>query len=378
MNILIKGAYGEYNFGDDALMISTHQIVTSLFEKAEIYYECDGMHYKLLDRPDLKTIRYYNSDEFEPEIIIYGGGTQFFSFSNAITYEICLLPRKICLLAVNLFRKLTNFKIINLIKKDRILNRRIIAMGIGLGPFDGGRWSKFRVKRIFQNFDFLSVRDKQSVKYCNEFGLPCQEHADLCFNSNFRNIFLPEKKVASNKFKKIGIIVRDWELNNVSNLHVIFRELSSRLRAEDRNIKFIIFSSQRDIKWKNELEAKNEEYLEWKPSNTSINNFLTKLSEFDCTITMRYHGAVFSSMLGIPSICLDIEPKLRLISELIGMGSELWSKPFDIVECIEKIKKLESNSSEISNSLVEFVEMQTSLANQMQVDLINYLKAFNN
>src|SRR5690606_3724960 len=65
--------------------------------------------------------------------------------------------------------------------------------------------------------------------------------------------------------------------------------------------------------------------------------FLNSLNQFDAFITARYHGAILGSLLNKPTIAIEIEPKLRILTEQIP-EILLWSKPFQI----ENLKSLVS------------------------------------
>ena len=61
----------------------------------------------------------------------------------------------------------------------------------------------------------------------------------------------------------------------------------------------------------------------WNPSLWPLKNYLTKISSCDLIMTTRAHGAIVSSVLGVPSVIINIEPKLANIHKMLSQSSML-------------------------------------------------------
>ena len=118
---------------------------------------------------------------------------------------------------------------------------------------------------------------------------------------------------------RIGVIVRDWGHNHEGNSYTepLFRTIDS-LRREGKTVEFISFSATSDGEWIKRLKDRNEFITVWNPESESISSFLGFLSKYDLFITARYHGAVFASILRKPTVAIEIEKKLALVSDLLG------------------------------------------------------------
>ena len=77
----------------------------------------------------------------------------------------------------------------------------------------------------------------------------------------------------------------------------------------------------------------------WDPQQIKIENYLSELSECSIMVTSRAHGAIVSACLGIPSVCLAIEPKLEKVHKMLKNSSRLIepSDPNRIMAAIDEI-----------------------------------------
>lgn len=320
--ITIKGAYGETNFGDDLLMCVFENYFSKEFPDAKLIFEGEIAEYP----SKLLKMATYNKKEENISWIVYGGGTQFFSFGKKKNY----------------------FKILKtILKNPSILKNKIFGkenieqkdintafLGFGLGPFDGNKKAELNAQHKLSSASFIGVRDYVSKQFCDDWNLSCHLGADVVFSSYFsdfiNNINKNDKKTEGNK--KIGLIVRDWDWEASGKKYI---DTLIRFYNENKtsgNYKIIVYAPDRDKEWMKLL--KDEEILIWDPYKHTIKDFLNELNEFDAFISARYHGAIIGALLGKPVICVEIEPKLKILTEQVPQF-RLWKKPFDINELYE-------------------------------------------
>src|SRR5262249_13101907 len=110
----------------------------------------------------------------------------------------------------------------------------------------------------------------------------------------------------------------------------------------------------------------------WNPGSQTIADFLGILNGFDCLLTARFHGALFAALLGKPTVCIEIEPKLRLVSELLGCG--LWRQPFQEAECLALLDTLFQNYDSQQATLAAAVTRQQQLGEQLMREFLDFAK----
>jgi len=373
--IIIKGGYGLYNFGDDALMVAAYHVARNVFATDEIAFLCwDAPYiYKLIPEAHIIPINDV-AKKTQTDILLYGGGTQFYSFPLS---RIRLLKiEKIKNLLLYLFRPHAVFEEVkHRIKKspELIAHNRSAALGIGLGPFESSSIEEKRTQRLLKKMEFVAVRDPISAKLCQSWGINSFIHGtDLCYLPNLWDIDRSKKNdhSLSPSFEKIGVIVRDWKHNieGMAYFEKIFH-LIHELRRKNKKVNFILFKKF-DIEWLDRLEERGENSIVWDPDSNNINEFLEILSGFDAFITARYHGAVFASLLGKPSLCIAIEPKLEIIADQLKNLAAVWRTPYDNEKALRMIQQLEINAK----SLDAVIELATQRAVQMSQNCIAYLK----
>jgi polysaccharide pyruvyl transferase WcaK-like protein len=367
--IAIKGAYGCGNFGDDALMVAVYEITKRLFDTESVIFICRDANYISKILPVAKVAQQDNMIAKPADVLVYGGGTQFCSFSLAAKRGILSLFGRI---ARNVRRPFQlGLKVLYKMTETIVTapNQRVIAIGIGLGPFNENCRSMRNTKELFSCMEYIAVRDIYSYELCMEWG--CNNvslRSDLCYlpslwNTCMSNMQLGNKK---DKIRRIGVIIRDWSHTNEGDSYAApLFQVVEELRSIGKEVNFISFANRYDSNWDSRLRDRNEQSISWDPEKYSISEFLELLSNFDAFITVRYHGAVFASILGKPVVCIEVEQKLRLVSDLFGAGARLWTYPFSASECLRHISDLEDDYSVAVECLVRVVKEQGSLVEKM-------------
>jgi hypothetical protein len=126
-------------------------------------------------------------------------------------------------------------------------------------------------------------------------------------------------------------------------------------------VDFISFSKRSDALWAVRLEKRGEHLAAWNPQEQTVAQFIELLRGYDAFITARYHGAVFASLLRRPVVCIQVEPKLRLIADLLGRGARLWHYPFSARESLNHMDDLERSCPDVVAALCGVVTEQGQL-----------------
>lgn len=371
--IAIEGGYGFGNFGDDVLMVAAFEIAKRAFASESIVFLCREAGYIQRILPGARVVSPNSRHGEVADIVLYGGGTQFYSFPQtgqrgirSLFKRIVRNARRLVRLGQKMFMKM----------KEPVFptySSRVAAIGIGLGPFVENCAHMRRTKELFKRMDYVAVRDIHSYDLCKKWG--CNNVSlcsDLCYLPNSWKTYAPNSHTdnTTGEIRRIGIITRDWPHTCEGDSYAVpLFQVVDELRSVGKKVEFISFAGISDSEWAKRLKDKDEQFKAWDPEKCTISEFMELLSDYDAFITARYHGAVFASILGKPVVCIEVEQKLRLVSDLFGNGARLWTYPFNAPECLRHISDLESNYSKSIECLAHVVEEQSALAEKMVDEL---------
>ena len=135
-----------------------------------------------------------------------------------------------------------------------------------------------------------------------------------------------------------------------------------------------MFAGSNDAEWITWLTSRNIPYISWNPDTDTFSGFVRRLAEYDIFITARFHGALFATLLGKPSICIGVEEKLELFADLLDQGGRLWRHPFEPDACLEAVDNLRLSYARATAVLKNVAETQGRLANKMVADFTRFFQ----
>ncbi|MBB6329153.1 polysaccharide pyruvyl transferase WcaK-like protein [Chryseobacterium sediminis] len=354
MNISIKGAYGDSNFGDDLLMVVFEDFIKANIKNQSLNFIGAENNYvsKFLSGSS------YNNNQ-KDDLLVYGGGTQFFSFIEKSTLA-TKIKNNITKSPVKILKKV--FQKISSGNNEVAANYEKAFLGFGLGPFNNNIQAIEFAKNQLKDSLFTGVRDQVSYDYCNDWNIQSFLGADVVFSSYFYKYIQNVSKAEDTN--KIGIIVRDWDWKNSPADYQ--DQLISFVNSNPQlDVTFIVFAKDKDPKWLKRIQ--NYKSIVWHPETMGINDFIETLNSFSTFITARYHGAIIAGLLGKKVICVEIEPKLRILTEQIPSFA-LWDDHFDIAKLGELVQ------SELENDHQKSISDLRSKADDM---LNQFVKKYN-
>lgn len=307
-DIVIRGAYGAENFGDDALL---HSLIRNLSPEKKIAVIGKKNEYigKLFQTIDFYS--YEDNIELETHLLLWGGGTQFYDF-----FSIKFLFRKVFNLIINpknIIKKIMKIKV-----GPQVKFKKEVYLCVGFGPFASKKKKKITANKI-SLADLIYVRDIDSYNSLIKYSKNVFKAEDICM---LDKSYYFCKTVKNNK---ICIILRDWYYDNssqyIENIIEFYNKNKNKLEMD-----FILFG--KDPNCLKKLNDENIKYIQWDVNLYNIEDFSRKISEYSLIISARYHGIIFSLIHNIPAIAIEIEPKLRLVSEQYNKNILLWEKPF--------------------------------------------------
>ena len=367
--VLLRGNYHEANFGDDALLLACSALLSST--GGEVVIDGKGATYH---DERMSNVSNHQSGTQEPNLICYGGGTQFFSLTPP--------PGQVTLWRRVLGKLISPKDIVSSIrarrKNSRSKNTMTIAIGMGIGPFKEDFEAELSVAKLLKRMDFVWVRDRLSENFCKDHKI---EHAvsssDLCFTDAFSRLVRPVASKASLlvgiQKTKVGFILRDWELLDPD----FFKrqiEVAKRLRLRGYEVRFLCLATS-DHNYLEELRSAGEEVDLWTAKPGTFESFWELISNQDLIVTSRFHGAIFALLSQRPFVAIEIEQKLQNLREMVP-GSERFALDHkasaDYVE--KKVLKALGSLDEFAPILAESLKAQRNRAKVGEAALKKFLQ----
>lgn len=365
--ILLRGNYSEANFGDDALLIASYVL---LHGQGRSIVVDGGFSYQ---DQRLAGLRSRNAQHEKADLIVYGGGTQFFDFGNDTDHHVTILRQ--------IVRIITNPKkiFIDLLSRLRFhRNRRIpvIGIGLGIGPF-ATTAAEMVTAELIQRMKMVWVRDEAASAFCSKNAVNNSvAGADLCFTEAFRKTvqFVDRPPhTAHGQSRRVGIVLRDW-----FNLGPDFFErmivVARQLRSHGIEVRFLSFAPS-DCTYLGALAEANEEVLAWHAGYGSIETFWTEIASHDLLVTSRFHAGIFALLSSKPFISINIEPKLASLASMVPELPNLLLAPDDKVEVmVKQILAVLSIAAYAKPFLIAALDRQRALAAKAESALKTFLE----
>jgi len=317
MNIHLKGYFGHQNLGDDLLMISSYRLIKDKYPDSQVYIKSRSQYVsKLL--PEIKLVNSF--DELPNiDVLVYGGGGIFFDFKVGSKYFINKISTILSLKLINKFIKFLK-------PKSKV---KIIGWGLGVGPYNKSSNRFLKDMYFLSKFNFLGVRDKESYEFCRKINNNSHEYTDIVFD---KSLWIDKYEITSLE-KKVSIVLREWKFYSINNDYI---SLADKLSEKNIKVKFLFFNPKSDKKEIEKIEKTDYETISYTPNNA--NQFISEINSSSLIITQRAHGAIVGNVLGCPSICIGIEPKLKNVHKMIFNSSVFLETDFNIDHLITYIE----------------------------------------
>lgn len=375
----IRGAYGPGNIGDDILMISTYRSLRRVFDTDQIYIGVDNpaLAKELLPEAEFLHIK----KPFSAEIVVLGGGGQFFSFKPPAMQPENLLSKIVAKIKrqSNLFDTLTRLWIKARGAYDNLYFAESIgAYCIGLGPFESDGKNLERTKKILPNLDYISVRESTSAAFYRDFvnGKQARVYTDPSFN---RELWLDRKErrdsdALRDEEKYVSFIVRDWPHSEKGQafLTAMF-DAAAALKKKGHRVRIICLYQERDEHLV--ARAPEFEWLFWKIDGTSPSAFMSEVcASSKVIISARAHGVMLAAALDMPTIAVEIEPKLNEIHKMLPTGTRLVSDPTaDAI--LSEVESFPQRYPELKRNIIKEYRSLEILSQEAEQDLISWVKS---
>ncbi len=273
--LLLCGYYGRGNLGDDMIFEALSGLIND-----KVCADVRAMK--------SKNVFFLLRDMMRADVFVFGGGS----------------------LLQNTTSNASLFYYLSVIFTARLLCRRSVMLANGIGPIRGGVFSKKLLEKLIKSavgtFDYITVRDVNSQKYLQGL-LPNREislvpdpalllledNINLRLGNPDRLVYIP----CSAELKRQRICEK-----------AVCESLAFAAKELGVKVSIVVLNKNEDLELARNLSGRLSDCEIRIPRDAD--GLATALSDARISVCQRYHGALFSAAIGVPTMCVSRDPKL--------------------------------------------------------------------
>lgn len=255
---------------------------------------------------------------------------------------------------------------LGLILVAKIVKVPVMIYAQGIGPVNK-LINKKLIKWILNKVDLITVRDNPSKKLLNNLGVsepPIHVNSDPVFLLKKKNINpiideypYVQEMINSDDRPLIGVSVREYKSNGSDSKRIFAQVADYLIENYQAKIIFLPFQFDEDVHISEEILSLMKNQAEVLKIKLEPEELLSVLSRLSLLVGVRLHSIIFSSMVNIPFIAFNYDPKVRYFVEDLGLSELLLEIDEDISlkNFQEKIEYVIENNDKIKDILLEKV-----------------------
>ncbi|SMB91183.1 polysaccharide pyruvyl transferase CsaB [Peptoniphilus asaccharolyticus DSM 20463] len=361
--ILVSGYYGYNNIGDEAILKGLVDGISEISD-AEIVV--------LSKNPDWTTEKYgvkaVNRSKISDilvnmkrtDMLLSGGGSllQDVSSSKSILYYLGIL------------------------KLAQLMKKKTFVYSQGIGPIRR-TFNRFLTRNILNKVDYLNVRDGQSEAYLRDLNVKrdVQVTTDTVFGIKRPSLEKGREVLDGLGVRKdavnVGMIVMNWKNSGERTIKEFIKTIELVKSKKDVNIILIPFFYHLDLEIETQIydKIKNEyENIYLADHYLHVNEYLSLIGNLDICVSMRLHGLIFSTLMGVYPIGISYDPKIDGFMKELDRVQNHYVQNFKseelAEEILESIENREALKENISRYLLKFVK-KTKEHNKKVLEVLN-------
>lgn len=321
-NAIICGNYGANNVGDEAILLSTLQLLNGKYGSFTIFSGCPTKTSTIYGvesvrfvptgfRSIIRAFKTYPKTHKafkQADVFILGGGglMQDEDKKACWIWFIQVLFAKLYGLRIEVYRN-------------------------SIGPLNTWK-GRFLTKKVLQFSDKISVRDKKSRQYAKE--LAPSKKVEL-----LKDPVLEYKPKDYYKENQIAISLRHWYYFEGKTISELKKVVDYIIENTSLNIMLIPFGLK-DSEILKQLQESSTERIKLLTYTDHVKNVLKTVSESKLLIGMRLHSLIFAHICKTPFIGLSYTDKVIEFCKSINQEDNCFElKDVDSEEIISRIKK---------------------------------------
>ncbi len=334
--IILTGYYGKQNVGDDAMLAAClREFHSQLPASTELsVLTCDPVwcaSHIPVTYPKPRRYLHRTRAMLDADAVVFGGGGVFQDHRKTGIEDLRDKRRKIRML--------------------RTLKRRILFVGVSLGPLDTSTGRRL-ASDILSQADFVSVRDEPSIELAQELGVSdVMQHFDLA-SLLFSEWPQPESQSSTVHKIVVGLSLVPAEYSSIhGNDEEVIAEAVSIvqhvLSVEGARIRLFVFSSRDDAALTAEVASQipDSDRVDVVPYCSNPVAIVQQMACCTHFIGMRLHACVLAYMLGLPFVMVNYHPKCAGFHQSVGLADDTIVHTGCPDELLEKTSTLLSGAS---------------------------------
>jgi len=361
--IVASGYFGFNNIGDEAILKGLIQGIQSQFDEVEIVVLSGNVAFtekhcgvRAVNRMSLKEVC---REMKTMDLFVSGGGSllQDATSSRSILYYLGLLT-----MAKKWFKKKT------------------MIYSQGIGPVIKPSNQK-RMKKVLNRVDWIDVRDSISKQTLQKMGVTKEiaVTSDTVFGiippelSKGRELLQSMEVIGGRK--NIAISLRKWkdyDDNIVKETVDLLKKLQS---THEYNLFLLPFHFNEDMEIISRVMKgmDNTEGIHVVTESMYVDDYLSFIGTMDMVLSMRLHGLIFATLMGVVPIGISYDPKidsfLKEIEEESAVSLETISSEVLYHSILNKMKDLENSKQKVAEKKEQLSNI-ASLHNKALKDLL--------
>ena len=259
----------------------------------------------------------------------------------------------------------------------RLRRCRIIALGIGAGPFET-RTRRVLSTAILRTADYVSYRDQESKDCVSEAGLDTSRHTvvpDLAFSLPLRASSRADGQLRNTPVVALGVIDRS-KFSSDARYRIYLEKLcafAEVLIEEGSAVRVIhgdgLYDKESILELRNIFASKGALDDGRKlsiPPIASLDDLLTVLEDADIVVASRYHNMILALMLAKPVIALSYHWKFASVMSRFNLSRYVQPvREFELSWLLERSRELLAEREDLAPEIRTAAEAcRASVMNQ--------------
>jgi len=255
---------------------------------------------------------------------------------------------------------------LGLILVAKIVKVPVMIYAQGIGPINK-KINKLLIKWILNKVNLITVRDNSSKELL--------ENLEVVKPSIYVNpdpVFLLKKKdinhtidsypyiqelINSDNRSLIGVSVREYESDGSDSKRIFAQVADYLIENYKAKIIFLPFKFDEDVHISEKILSLMKNKAEVLKIKLEPEELLSVLSRLSLVVGVRLHSIIFSSMVNIPFIAFNYDPKVKYFVEDLGLSELLLeiNEDISLKNIQEKIEYVRDNNDKIKDILLKKV-----------------------
>lgn len=341
VKVLMSGYFGFNNAGDEEILRCTYENIKAI----DVPTDVEALIYKPEDH--VGKYEFGMVDRFKLfkvmkavkrcDVLISGGGSilQDRTSKKSIWYYLLI------------------------IRYAEIKKRKVVIYANGIGPVRSKMNRKF-VRRAVERADLVTLRDEHSAQELKNMGVenvPLHVTADTVFSGDH---IMPSKEMTAAVMEKYGIpsgrpyavvSLREWEYSS-EGLDRSAAEICNHIyNAYGLNIVFVAMQNPNDVGISRTASGFMTAPSYVLDEDLGLEELMSVVGNAEFVICMRLHTLIFAANMGVPSLGIIYDPKIRDYLDILGMPGLGYADSFSTGYAIRRVDELNEHYDDYKSSI---------------------------